>query len=235
MDAQRPDLRDLLAAYREEERLGAASRAAAWRSIQAALHPPAAPAVARFDRRPLVVAAVLLAAAALLLLVRPHEIAERAAVTAPQEAAHDADEPPLHSVVATQPPTMGPAQPRDVSPAPPEPLVEAPPPRAAPRRVRTAAPPIAAPPQLPDLERELEILRTARAAVTRGDTTAAMAALAEHAERFSDGHLREERLVLRVEALCAAGSREQARTEAAAFADAHPASPHTRKIQRICE
>lgn len=85
-----------------------------------------------------------------------------------------------------------------------------------------------------DLEQELALLRSARDALARHDTAAADEALAEHARRFPAGHLREERLLLRVEALCAAGARDDARREATDFARRHPASPHARKILRVC-
>ena len=233
MDARRPDPddhRDLLAAYRDVERMPAAARAAAWRDIQTSIHAPA-PAPRRADLRPFAWAAALLAAAVLLFLLRPAELAPASTTADPQESMHDVDDPPPTPVhPSPRPPRAEP---------PPAPRPEPPPPAASPARrspPRPAPPPILepTPSPIPDLERELALLRAARDALTRGDPTAAMAALAEHADQFAAGHLREERLVLRVEALCAAGSRDDARREATRFADAHPASPHAKKILRVC-
>jgi TolA-binding protein len=105
--------------------------------------------------------------------------------------------------------------------------------RPAHEPVATAEPPPDATVAL-DLERELALLRAARDALARGDGEAAAAALAEHARRFPTGHLREERLLLHVEALCAAGERDAARRAAAEFAAQHAGSPHAKKILRVC-
>jgi hypothetical protein len=64
---------------------------------------------------------------------------------------------------------------------------------------------------------ELLLLRPARAAVAREDFAAALSPIAEHARRFKDGRLAEEREALRVKALVGLGRVEEARRAAAAF------------------
>lgn len=66
------------------------------------------------------------------------------------------------------------------------------------------------------------LLTLAMQARRRGDLDGAMAAIAEHERRFSNGALVIERKVERVRALCAAGKAAQARGEAAALARAYP-------------
>lgn len=71
---------------------------------------------------------------------------------------------------------------------------------------------------------ELPLLRQARAAVAREDFADALPPLAEHARRFKDGSLAEEREALRVNALAGLGRTTQARRAAAAFGARFPRS-----------
>jgi hypothetical protein len=71
---------------------------------------------------------------------------------------------------------------------------------------------------------ELHLLRRARAAVARGDFAAGLPPIAEHARRFKDGRLAEEREALRVKALAGLGRNEEARRAAAAFEARFPRS-----------
>lgn len=240
MDAQRPDpddLRDLLAAYRDEERLPAARRAAAWRDLQADLHTPPLTEPRRTHVRPLVVGAALLAAALALLVIRPSLSTQSQPEVVPQ-AVHAGPHGPLHPVVhaPVDPPKLdAPVTTLDAPDAPPIDTTPISPSIDTPRRREVSRPaPAPTPAPIPDLERELALLRAARDALAHDDTATAMAALADHAKRFPSGLLREERLLLRVEALCAAGDVDAARDEATSFASAHPASPHAKKILRIC-
>lgn len=100
-----------------------------------------------------------------------------------------------------------------------------------------APPPAADSPEQPPsagLDVELSLLRRARAALTAASPGQALELLAEHARRFPSGHLAEERMLLRVQALCAVGEPERARATARAFARAHPGSPHTPTITAVC-
>jgi len=71
---------------------------------------------------------------------------------------------------------------------------------------------------------ELHLMRQARAAVARGDFAAALSPIAEHARRFKNGRLVEEREALRVKALGGLGRTSEARRAAAAFRARFPRS-----------
>jgi hypothetical protein len=71
---------------------------------------------------------------------------------------------------------------------------------------------------------ELYLLRQARDAVARGNFAEALPLIAEHARRFKDGRLAEEREALRVKALSGLGRTEDARRAAAAFEARFPHS-----------
>jgi type IV secretory pathway VirB10-like protein len=116
-------------------------------------------------------------------------------------------------------------------PAPP-PVVKAPTP--APAR---PAQPIADVPALPETavetphlsradaaREELRLLRQARAAVAREDYASALPQIAEHARRFKDGRLAEEREALRVKSLAGLGRTEEAQRAATAFRARFPRS-----------
>lgn len=64
------------------------------------------------------------------------------------------------------------------------------------------------------LAEEIALLQRARRALARGDAAAALSALDEHAARFPGGTLAPERAHARVSALCLAGRRAEAETEA---------------------
>ena len=71
---------------------------------------------------------------------------------------------------------------------------------------------------------ELRLMREARAAVARGDFAAALPPIAEHAHRFKNGRLVEEREALRVKALGGLGRTDEARHAAGAFRVRFPRS-----------
>ncbi len=71
---------------------------------------------------------------------------------------------------------------------------------------------------------ELNLLRQARAAVAREDYAGALSPIAEHARRFKDGRLTEEREALRVKSLAGLGRSEDARRAATAFRTRFPRS-----------
>jgi hypothetical protein len=71
---------------------------------------------------------------------------------------------------------------------------------------------------------ELRLLRQARAAVARDDYAGAMPPIGEHARRFKDGRLAEEREALRVKALAGLGRTDEAQRVAAAFRARFPRS-----------
>lgn len=71
---------------------------------------------------------------------------------------------------------------------------------------------------------ELRLLRQARVAVARHDFAAALSPIAEHARRFREGRLAEEREALRVRALSGLGRSADARHAADAFEARFPRS-----------
>jgi hypothetical protein len=71
---------------------------------------------------------------------------------------------------------------------------------------------------------ELRLLRQARAAVARQDYAAALTPIAEHARRFKNGRLAEEREALDVRALAGLGRTDEARRAARHFEERFPRS-----------
>lgn len=124
-----------------------------------------------------------------------------------------------HLVIATAPPTV-----EGRPPAPPEPTPA------------TAAPePQSAPPPGPaTVAAEAELLRRADVALHAGDPARALALLNEHAARFPDGVLHEERSAERIDVLCALGRRTEAREGAAAFLRDHARSPLAVRVRGSC-
>jgi hypothetical protein len=125
------------------------------------------------------------------------------------------------------------------APATPRAVVSAPAVASAPAVLRPVSPVLAVPELAPapasavaapgsspaDAARaELHLLREARAAVARGDFAAALPPIAEHARRFKNGRLVEEREALRVKTLGGLGRTAEARRAAAAFRARFPRS-----------
>jgi hypothetical protein len=71
---------------------------------------------------------------------------------------------------------------------------------------------------------ELRLLQRARDVMDRGDFGAALRPINEHARRFPNGWLSEEREALRVKALAEIGRNEEARRAASAFRARFPRS-----------
>jgi len=74
------------------------------------------------------------------------------------------------------------------------------------------------------LSDELRLLAPARAALARRDFAGALVAIGDHARRFRDGRLVEEREALRVKALAGLGRAQEARAVAADFRRRFPRS-----------
>jgi hypothetical protein len=107
--------------------------------------------------------------------------------------------------------------------APPAAPAPAPSTSVAPPPAPALATPAHSPPAAPGPD-ELRLLRQARAAVARQDFTSALRPIAEHARRFKEGRLAEEREALRVRALSGLGRSEEARRAASAFEARFPRS-----------
>jgi uncharacterized protein HemY len=84
------------------------------------------------------------------------------------------------------------------------------------------------------LEEEVNLLRSARVALDRGDGAQALRLLDAHEARFQRGTLYEERLASRVLALCAVGRIDAARKTAQELERAAPRSPHLPRVRASC-
>lgn len=78
---------------------------------------------------------------------------------------------------------------------------------------------------------ELELITLAERAL-RSNPAATLRMTREHARRFANGGLTEEREVLAIEALSRLGDTERARARARAFLHAFPASVYRRRVER---
>lgn len=205
-----PDIRTLLQHEREIPPVPAAVRARALARARAALEarsqPMYVPRVSRPPRLRWAVAACVTFAAAAAVGAGAYEV--RLHLVQPPAPAAAA--PP---VVSRPAPVVAPA----LAPAP-EPIAEA---ELAPVAHETAAPHPSR--SISDRE-ELRLLRLARSAVARQEFGAALNLLTEHARRFRDGRLAEEREALRVRALSGLGRTDEARRAAERFQARFPRS-----------
>ena len=118
-----------------------------------------------------------------------------------------------------------PARPKVVAPPPPQP---APPPG----EMEPPAPATRAAKPTVSID-ELRLLRQARAAVAEQDFAGALPPLLDHARRFRDGRLAEEREALRVKALAGLGHRDEARRAAGQFEARFPRSVLLPAVKRM--
>ncbi len=81
---------------------------------------------------------------------------------------------------------------------------------------------------------EVALLERASGALRAGDPKRALAAVSEHARRFPNGALAEERDTERIVALCALGRRDEAATATQRFDRAYPSSSHAARIRAAC-
>ncbi len=82
-----------------------------------------------------------------------------------------------------------------------------------------------------DLGRERALLAIARTAVARGQGDAALTALDRHAQQYPNGQLSEERESLRIQALVAAGRKNEAERRATDFRGRYPESLQKKAIE----
>lgn len=88
--------------------------------------------------------------------------------------------------------------------------------------------------EVDELRAELALIREARQALRAERPEGALEVLDAHMRAFPDGQMREDREVLRIEALCAAGKAPQARAEGRLFLRAFPGSAHAQRVRSIC-
>lgn len=139
---------------------------------------------------------------------------------------------PTSAVMPAEPPAL---QPR-VEPTVPSSEPARPGSRAR-RPVAAPAPAVDAPPAVDEADAlvvELGLVRRARRALQDGDAATALSLLDAHARAFEHGQMVEDRLALRVEALCATGAERQARTEATRLRRSFPRSAHAFDVTTPC-
>lgn len=85
------------------------------------------------------------------------------------------------------------------------------------------------------LAAENRLLAQARAALIEGEPSRALGRLDEHARRFPDGVLSEERQALRAVALCEAGREAEGDAAARAFLRAHPQAALAERVRSACQ
>jgi hypothetical protein len=96
------------------------------------------------------------------------------------------------------------------------------------------APPTPSSTEVDELRAEMALIREARQALQADRPAGALEVLDTHARAFPEGQMREDRAVLRIEALCAAGKAPQARAEAQQFVRAFPRSAHGERVRATC-
>lgn len=174
----------------------------------------------------------------------PRERAVEPSEPAPVEAEGAPRPEPVEAPIAARPPPQtspeggegdgADAPPRVEAPAIPEtaPTPIARDPRPARDSAEPAEPAVAEPDS--NLRAEIALLRRAQRALADGDPDAALAHLDDHARRFPEGVMVEERDAAHVVALGQAGREDACRAEAARFLRAHPGSPHRGRVANAC-
>ena len=139
--------------------------------------------------------------------------------------------------LSATPPSLDPTPAWQASPAdlpPSSKLLSSPRDRARGSNRKTLLEP-ASPARVPDsLAEEVRLLRDARSALDRGEAAQALRVLNDHEKRFQRGTLYEERLATRVQALCALGLVDGARSTAQQLERAAPRSPHLARVRASC-
>jgi hypothetical protein len=84
------------------------------------------------------------------------------------------------------------------------------------------------------LDAETGLLKSAEVAMRAGDAQLSLGFLDDHAARFPDGILAQERAAQRVLVLCALGRMTDARSDAQRFLREHPRSPLADRVRASC-
>jgi hypothetical protein len=245
-DAHNDAAQRMLAAYRAEQALPDSVRAQVWTRLDAELGAPTRSRVEPTRSRWAI--ATLAIAAALAAIWWGRELmvprTDPPSSSATYQLRTDTGDPSVSS--GERSPAVSPAQPAPatiatVAPAqavaPHEPVlppVSQPSPVPGRRRDRGAQTSPVAAADVDALAAEAELLRTAQAALARGDAARALALLEAGSSRFAHGMLLEERAALHVLALCEHGDRSRARREVAAFVADHPRSPLLARVRSAC-
>jgi len=223
----------LLEEYREEKKLSEEARGHLWQRIETSIHagetgPRIVPDPQRTHRRAWVTAAIACAAAVVALFCIERQILHRSEEPAVHEAAQ---------ISETQKPSraregerMHRARIHQTVPADRE--MSEPVPVPEPPKVRKPKrPPVGG----SMLAAELAVLKGAERALDENEPKKALALLNRHEVTYGGGQLREERLALRIRALCALGKIAQGRGETTLFEREFPTSTHLKKVRNACK
>ncbi len=243
-----PAARDLLRAFRDDESPTEHDRRRGLDAVRARLPESSAAANGSFYAK--VVFATMGVAAAMLLGVKM----VGAGVTA---LANDARQPAMEAPYQGEGPTSGgqassrapQAVPARRSPGtatseraaviveeagvqPPSPSSTAP--AVRPRPSNSSRTPATSAPSAEDLVLEVELFKQAQQAKQQGRHAEGLATLAEHARRFPQGTLADERMVLEAELLCASGKITAARAKVDRFLSKRSGSALAGRMRVVC-
>ena len=240
-----PRVRAMLRAYRDAKASSPRDHRALWDRIETSLdegvpgpglEPPSAPRPGWVA--PVVVVTAVATATVVAVLGLGLGLGDRASP------------PPVPS---STPPPSAPSEPSPAAPSPPP--LPPPPVEPDPASAAVAAPPLPSSPtrrakprggrddpahddkQEPTVDpllAEMALIQRARRALQAGQAARALEVLDAHARAFAQGQMREDRRVLRIEALCAAGKAPQARAEARMFLRTFPDSAHASRVRAMC-
>lgn len=134
--------------------------------------------------------------------------------------------PPAPTLVVAPPAPPPSVEPPPAAPAQvAAPVAPKPPPRAPVKPVAALAPDVG--------PSELELLQQAMTALQAKDFSGGRALIDQHARRFPDSDLAQEREVLRIEASVGLGAHEEARRLAEAFNRQWPTSTHRLRVEAL--
>jgi hypothetical protein len=102
------------------------------------------------------------------------------------------------------------------------------------RKTTTARRPPVEPPPPDSIADELALIQSAQRSLQANDAPSALHSLQTHRERFPSGSLREDRLALRVLALCAAGRHSDGKAARKKFLEAWPKSIYVDRVRQAC-
>lgn len=146
----------------------------------------------------------------------------------PAPVARSVPPPPSVPEAASAPPAGPTPEAASTPPAPSSPHVPAP--GRSKRRDPPATPPALEPAAQPS---EVTLVERARSALVHDDPSTALATADEHASRYPDGILVEEREAIAIEALAGTGQLEDARARLARFIRRFPASGYRRHLEHL--
>ncbi len=238
--------RDLLAAYRDHHAMPGESRQRVWASLTGGSIGSGSIGSTRVTTgsRAWLVAGAGLVIAGLTLLVLGGPWRTDPERSDPERSEPDRREPTTENLAVSLGPSTPASSPElaairlEPTPVAAPPLVILPEPRPnrALARDRNSPAETSDPnPTLHGLARERELIEQAHAALAKGELSAALTALDEHAREFDKGVFAEEREGLDAIARCKGEDFEVGRTRALAFLARHPQAVLAARVRRTCK